>query len=77
MFQGEAAVPAALVRAKGKGGAQVLGESEEIDEVVDVEVESVSLGTEDLRRRKKSLMQRWRITGERRRTALMALMALG
>jgi hypothetical protein len=73
MSQGEAVVPAALVRAKGKGGAQVLGESEERDEVVDVEVESVLLGTEDLRRRKKSLMQRWRITGERRRMALMVL----
>jgi hypothetical protein len=71
MSQAEAVVPAALVRAKGKGGAQVLGGSEERDEVVDVEVESVSLGTEDLRRHKKSLMQRWKITGERRRMALM------
>jgi hypothetical protein len=77
MCRAEAVVPAALVRAKEKVDAQELEESEARDEEVDVGVESVSLGTEDLRRHKKNLMQKWRITGARKRMALMVLMVLG
>jgi len=70
MSQAEAVVPAALVRAKEKADDRAPEERGETDVVVRGAVESVLLGMEDLRRHKKSLMRRWRITGEPRRMVL-------
>jgi hypothetical protein len=70
MSQAEAVVHEAPVRVKEKADDLVQEERGERDVVVDGVAESALLETEDLRRRKKSLMRRWRIIGEQRRMAL-------
>jgi hypothetical protein len=70
MSQAKAVVPAALVRVKEKADDQVQEERGGTDVVAAGAVESVLLGMEDPRRHKKSLMRRWRITGEPRRMVL-------
>jgi len=76
MSQAESVAPAALARDKEKVDAQVLDEREGRDVVEDVAVENVSLEMEDLRRHKKSLMRKWRITGVQRRMVLMVPLSL-
>ena len=70
MSQAEVVVPAALAHDKERVDVQALDEREERDVVRDAAVESASHGMEDLRRHKKNLMLRWRITGVRRRMVL-------
>jgi hypothetical protein len=76
MSQAESVAPAALARDKERVDVQVLDEREGRDVVEDVAVENVSLEMEDLRRHKKSLMRKWRITGVQRRMVLMVPLSL-
>jgi hypothetical protein len=69
MSPAEEVVLEAPVPVKEKEDDLVQEEREERDVVVDGVAESALLETEDLRKRKKSLMRRWRITGEQRRMA--------
>ena len=74
MSQAEVVVPAALAHDRERVDVQALDGREERDVVGDVAEESAWLVMEDPRRHKKNLMQRWKITGVRRRMALTVVL---